>query len=357
MGLLKSLFKKDIKPKKRGFLYAEVIDLVRETKDTVKVVLKLDQKDKFVVYPGQYINVAIEINGKEERRSYSICSGRGEELAIGVKEVTPGTVSKFMNNDLSVGDHIWISKAEGNFRIAQENKNIVAFAAGSGITPILSFAKHIAGIEGKMELLYANKTEADIIFKKDIDALNKNVNAHYYLTQEHKEGYQKGRINKDAVSAFIKANLEVLKADGFYFCGPEEMIADAIEALKVFGVSEDKLHYELFTTPTLLKSNETEVKADFKGESKVTVILDDEETSFMMKADGDTLLSELESEGVDAPYSCRGGVCSTCKAKVLKGAATMDMNYTLTDEEIAEGYILTCQSHPNSEELIVTYDD
>lgn len=357
MGLFKSLFNKDSKPKKKGFFYAEIIDLVRETKDTVKVVLKLDAKDRFVVYPGQYINLSVDIDGKEERRSYSICSGRGEELAIGVKEVENGTVSKYLNQEVKVGDFIWISKAQGNFRIAQENKNIVAFAAGSGITPILSFAKHIAGVEGKMELLFANKTEEDIIFKKDIDALGDFVNTHYFLTQEEKEGFNSGRINQSSVSDFIKANLDILKADGFYFCGPEEMIASSIEALKVFGVSEDKMHYELFTTPTLLKSKETEVKAEFKGESQVTVILDDEETKFSMSSDGDTLLSELESEGIDAPYSCRGGVCSTCKAKVLKGAATMNMNYTLTDEEIADGYILTCQAHPNSEELIVTYDD
>jgi ring-1,2-phenylacetyl-CoA epoxidase subunit PaaE len=205
-----------------------------------------------------------------------------------------------------------------------------------------------------MKLVYANKTESDILFRERLDKLTK-TDKKYFLTQEQKEGFGQGRITKDAFMTIIKEDLGILKADGFFICGPEEMIQSVKTALELFGVSESKIHFELFTTEA--KSNPTPVtSSDFKGKTKVKVILDDETFDFEMHS-GKTLLDAAMAEDLDAPYSCRGGVCSTCRAKVVKGTVKMNVNYTLTDKEVEQGYILTCQSHPTSEELIISYDE
>jgi ring-1,2-phenylacetyl-CoA epoxidase subunit PaaE len=163
-------------------------------------------------------------------------------------------------------------------------------------------------------------------------------------------------LDQPAISEIIKQDLDILKADAFFLCGPEEMIKAGVDTLKLFGVSVDKIHYELFTTPTIMASNTVAEVSNFTGESNVKVILDGEEIEFKLKAKGKAILDILDKEGFDAPYSCRGGVCCSCKAKVLKGSATMTMNYALTDEEVKDGYVLTCQAHPASEELVLSFD-
>jgi len=357
MGLLGKLFNKKAEGKK-GFYTATIENIVKETADTVSISFKIEELDKhvFVFQAGQYLNLALTINGEEVRRSYSICSGIGEPLTIAVKKVENGKASTYLNESAKVGDAILISKPEGNFVLPQETKNIVAFAAGSGITPILSFAKKLSAQNGTMHLFYGSKTEQDIIFKNELETLSSTVTTKHYLSRETKDNFESGKLTKETILSILKQDLSLLKADSFYLCGPEEMIMNASEVLQTLGVKENKINYELFTTPTLMKSKETEVVSDFKGLSKVTVILDQEETTFNLSSDGETILNELESEGIDAPYSCKGGVCSTCKVKVLKGAVTMDLNYTLTDAEVAEGYVLCCQAHPNSNEVIISYD-
>ena len=162
-------------------------------------------------------------------------------------------------------------------------------------------------------------------------------------------------LTEEKIKTIIQQNTELLKAEKFFLCGPEPVIVNAKNALQSYGVEENKIVYELFTTPELLKSPTVTPEKVFSGDAEVSVILDDEEETFTLAADGDTILEEAESHGMDAPYSCRGGVCSTCKAKVLEGSATMDKNFTLSDEEVEEGYILTCQAHPNSEKLVVYF--
>jgi len=178
-----------------------------------------------------------------------------------------------------------------------------------------------------------------------------------FLSGEEKENYISGRITEETFKAQIKANLDLLKSDYFLLCGPEEMIHAVNEALHSFGVSKEKIKFELFTTPTLMKEEAPKHESNFKGTSKVTIILDDEKVSIDLKTTGKSILDAATAEGMDAPYSCKGGVCSSCKAKVIKGSVTMDMNYVLTDEELKEGYTLTCQAHPSSEELVVSFDD
>ncbi|MDP4683173.1 MAG: 2Fe-2S iron-sulfur cluster-binding protein [Crocinitomicaceae bacterium] len=351
------LFKKDNKEEKKGFFSIEIASVEKLTADTVQVTLAVptELSSTFKFIPGQYINVSVELNGKEERRSYSICSGEDEALSFAVKAIENGKVSVFFNTVAKEGTKLFVSKPEGNFKLDQAHKNVVAIAAGSGITPMLSIAKALRKSNGKMRLFYGNRMQNSIIFHKQLAELE-NVNASYFLTGEQADGFLQGRISKETFSEQIKADLDILKADAFFICGPEQMIMDVSETLKFFGVAESKIHFELFTTPVLMQS-ETVVTSNFDGDSKVKIILDSEVSEFKLNAKGKTVLEALEAEGLDAPFSCRGGVCCSCRAKILKGTATMKMNYTLTDEDIKKGYILTCQAHPSSEELIVSFDE
>lgn len=357
MGFLGKIFKKESTVKiPRGFYNIPVQAVNRLTKDAVEIVFSIPQdlEGTFAFAPGQYLTVSIAIDGKEERRSYSICSAKGVALAIAVKEVEKGKVSTYFNRQLKAGDSIFISKPEGRF-LLNDAKKVVAIAAGSGITPIMSMAHEIEKTgDASMKLVFANKTEQDILFREQLGQLAK-TETRYFLTQEVKEGFDQGRISKDTFMGIIKEDLGILRSDGFYICGPEEMIQGVKAALELFGVPADKIHYELFTTAA--KSDPTPAApADFKGTAKVKVILDDESHDFVMNSNK-TVLDAASSEEIDAPYSCRGGVCSTCRAKVLKGSVRMNLNYTLTDKEVEQGYILTCQSHPTSEELIISYDE
>lgn len=351
------LFKKDKNKEHKGFHNLQIASVEKLTSDTVKITLTVPQdlKRSYQFTPGQYINVIVDFNGVEERRSYSICSGPNEDLAYAVKAIEGGKVSVWFNTIAEKGMELPISEPQGNFKLDENHKNVVAIAAGSGITPILSIAKALESSGGKLRLYYGNRLRSSIIFHKEIAAFQ-NVQTNWFLTGEQVEGYNHGRIDKDSLTAQIKADLDILKADAFFLCGPEKMILDCVETLKFFGVSEKKIHFELFTTPVLMKQEPVEVSS-FQGTSHVKVILDREIVEFDMKSKGKTILDAVADNDVDAPYSCRGGVCCTCKAKILKGSALMSKNYSLTDEEVKDGYILTCQAHPTSEELTISYDE
>lgn len=351
------LFKKSDKPAHKGFYSLLVKRVDRLTDDTVRVVLDVpaEIKKEYIFKAGQYLDVIIPVNGTEERRSYSICSGTTEDLAIAVKSVSKGKVSNWFNKDVSEGTEITVSTPKGNFILADQAKNVVAIAAGSGITPILSIAKEIEKRDGNLRLFYGNRSLSSIIFKEDLSQL-KNTFVTGFLSGENVEGFEKGRINKESFTNVIKSDLSLLRADAYYVCGPEEMIMQVVETLKFFGVAENKIHFELFTTPVLMKS-ETQAVSNFEGISHVKVILDGEMVEFDLKAKGKSLLEAVETEGLDAPYSCKGGVCSSCRAKVLEGSVIMRTNLSLTDEEVKKGYILTCQAIPTSENLKITYDE
>lgn len=356
MAFLKGIFKKSSEGQKvpRGFQYLEITDVERLSPDTVKVTFDAPEDGSFAFKAGQYINVSLEINGNEERRSYSICSGKGEGLSIAVKEVEDGKVSKWFNREAQNGMKILVSKPEGRFTKPESAKNCVAIAAGSGITPIVALAKEVEELSGTMRLFYGNRTEEDILFRSVLDGL-KHTSPVYYLSREEKEPFEYGRITKESFTAEIKKDLSILRSDAFFICGPESMIIDVSETLKMFGVPEEKIHFELFTTPTVNKLEKLDAEPAYSGTAQVTVVIDGEEESFELPA-GKSILERALEEGLDAPYSCRGGVCSTCKAKLTEGTASMQINYSLTDKEVEEGYVLTCQAHATSEKLVVNYD-
>ena len=366
MGLFKKIFGKEEKntenqdsksTKSNAFHALKVLAVDRLTSDSVQISFEIpsDLKSVFEFIPGQYLNISTSIGGNEIRRSYSICSGPNEPLAVAVKQVSGGVFSSWVNQSLKAGDVLEVAAPVGNFTLNESYKKIVAIAAGSGITPILSMAKALNS-DAEMHLFYGNRTEDSILFRQQLTQLDR-VKPNLYLSGETKAGFHAGRIDKQAVSQLIKDNLELLKSDAFFLCGPEEMIFEAVDVLKMFGVSKEKIHFELFTTPVLFVSEpEKTTASDFKGTSQVTVTLDDEVIELKLKSDGKTILDAITNEGFDAPYSCRGGVCCTCRAKVIEGSVRMTLNYSLTDQEVKDGYILTCQAHPTSEVLKITYD-
>lgn len=357
--MFKKLFGKGATGKApKGFYELTISAITHLTNDTVEVSFEIPRENQsyFKFTPGQYLNFSITLNGTEERRSYSICSGPNESMSVAVKQVANGKISTWFNQTAAVGDSIYVAAPEGNFVRPKEAKTIVAIAAGSGITPIMSMAKAAENSDVQIHLLYGSRSTGQIIFKDAISKLN-NTKTTHFLSAEAAEGSVHSRITKESLTNAIKANLELLKSDGFFLCGPETLIVESVDVLKSFGVSEDKIFYELFTTPTILGSKATNESGNsFSGTSKVTVILEDDSMTFDLAADGKSILDQVNKEGFDAPYSCKGGVCCTCKAKILEGNATMTVNYSLTDKEVEDGYILTCQAHPASDVLKISYD-
>lgn len=350
-----NLFGKKEKSKNKGYYPIQISNIEKLNSKAVSVELDIPTtlKSKFQFEPGQYVNVIIKVNDEEHRRSYSICSHPDENLRIAVKRVENGIVSNWFNDLSKLDQPILVSSPTGSFTLPKNAKSFVTIAAGSGITPIMSILKAHSK-DHDSTLIYGNKTKSEAIFLEEINDLP-ITSIEYMYSREKVDGAYEGRIDKDNLTQLIKKNIEILKSDYFLICGPEEMIHNCKETLNFFGLSDDKILFELFTTPTI--SGEEDKSQEFIGTSKVSVLIDDEDAHFELSGNGPTILDAAEGEGLDAPYSCRGGVCSSCKAKILEGSAHMDLNYSLTDEEVKEGYILTCQAHPTSEILKISYDE
>lgn len=344
------------------FQSIKVTEVKKETADTVSVAFDNTKNLEYIA--GQYITIRKDVAGEDVRRSYSLCSAPHEkDFRVAVKEIKDGKMSAFLNNEIKAGDVIEIMPPMGGFTLAPENdKTYVAFAAGSGITPIISMIKSVlVNSNAKFVLYYGNKTSNATIFKNELDELanqykDRLVLNYIYTQQESANKLFEGRISRTKFEEFVRENLEMLKADGFYMCGPEQMITEVSEGLEYLGVSKEKIHFELFTTPTVINDDVEKTLPDFSGNAQMTVIMDGDEFEFELAADGDFILDASMDQGVDAPFSCKGAVCCTCKAKVIEGKAVMEMNYALSDEEVAEGFILTCQSHPASEKVVVDFD-
>ena len=345
----------------------KVKEIVRETNDTVSVSFQVpdDLKDAYAFTPGQYLTLKLNINNEEQRRSYSICSSSAEDITVAVKKVENGIVSTYLNELLKENDEMEVMTPEGNFTletVQTKKRKFVGFAAGSGITPIMSMIKqlNIDETDTVFTLFYSNKTESDVIFKHQLDKLSGDrLNINYIYTRQNLNNpLLEGRIDKSKATELVKADLSCLNADAFYLCGPEEMIFNVKSALEEFGVLNTKIKFELFTTPVLMaeKPRQQDIDENFDGEALVTVIYDDEEIEFNLNKDGDTILDAAMDNDVDVPFSCKGAVCCTCKAKVTDGKVTMDANYALSDQEVEDGYVLACQSHPASAKVTLDFD-
>ena len=369
----KSLLSEEKKSNRPRFHELRVSDITRETDESVSVAFEVPDTltEDYQFLPGQYLTLEATIDGEEVRRSYSLCSSPTDgELRVAIKKVPEGQFSSWANEKLAVGDKMKVMTPDGNFilKVKEEaERHYVAFAAGSGITPVYSIMKSVLELEPKstFTLFYGNKTAKTVIFRDKIDGLKSQymnrLEVHHILSREDQgTDYLKGRIDEKKCVSFSERFFEPLKTDAYFLCGPEAMINTVSESLQEMGVSKDKIHYELFTSPSQKIAHKTKVSADKKKDSlksSVTVILDGEETHFDIASDGKPVLDAALDAGADVPYACKGAVCCTCRAKVLEGAVEMEMNYALEDDEVEEGYILTCQSHPTTEKLVVSYDD
>ncbi len=340
------------------------IENVTEQSVAITLDVPADLKDTFSFKAGQYITLKTDINGEDVRRDYSICASKNSgNLTVAVKAVENGTFSVFANNTLKAGDSIEVAPPNGRFVFEPnevKTRTVAAFAAGSGITPILSIAKTLLEEEpfSNFILVYGNKSSKDTMFFADLVEMQakygNRFHVHFIYSQSREEGALLGRIEKSTVNLIVKNKYQGVTIEAFYLCGPEAMIHTVKDTLIENGIKEKAIFFELFTAPVVAE-NENSVE-DLSGNTKIKVLVDDEDFEFEMSKD-QTILEAALKQDIDAPYSCQGGICSSCIARITEGDAKMRQNNILTDNEVAEGLILTCQAHPTSATIVVDYDD
>ena len=318
-------------------------------------------KNTFSFKAGQYITIKHQLNGQELRRAYSIsCPPSSGKLTVGIKKMPTGTFSVYANDKLGVGDVLEVMPPEGRFIFEPDTtpKKVAGFAAGSGITPIMSIAQTVleSHPDNIFVLVFGNQSASETMYLSDIQTLEKKYSdrffVQYIFSRAQEESALFGRIERSTVNFMLKNKYKETAFDAFYLCGPEPMIETVKEVLQENGVASDKILFELFTS----SDTEDTLAEDLEGKTKVEVIVDDESFNLVMDKKQLVLDAVLKAD-IDAPYSCQGGVCSSCIARVKDGKAEMVKNQILTDGEIAEGLILTCQSHPVTPTLTIDYDD
>jgi len=359
------------------FTSLKVRDVRPETSDSVSIALDIpdEQRAAFRYLPGQYLTLRHEIDGQDVRRSYSICSGLDDgEIRVAVKRVEGGAFSSFANDVLKPGDVLDVMLPEGRFIVEPDPeaaRTYVAFAAGSGITPVLSIAKSVllAESESRFTLFYGNRSVREIMFREALLDLKNRYPSRFsvlhVLSREPQEAaLLNGRIDREKCESFFRSILNVHAVDKFFLCGPEGMIGDVRAALESHGVEEEKVLFELFAPAgdaaakaAAARRNRLADKPEVaRTGADVAIILDGVRTEFTLGADDVSILDAALGARPDLPYACKGGMCCTCRAKVLEGRVEMDLNYTLAKEEVERGFVLTCQSHPASEKVVLDFD-
>jgi ring-1,2-phenylacetyl-CoA epoxidase subunit PaaE len=337
----------------------------KETENAVTISFDIptELERTFQFKAGQYITLKTTIDGKEVRRDYSLCSSpKSGTVKVAVKAVENGTFSVYAHRHLSAGDILEVGPPQGRFLFEPNDsitKNVALFAAGSGITPILSIIKCALEEEVQSEiiLVYGNKTTKDTMFLNELLELQHQYSSRFSIqfvfSQADENEAIFGRIEKSTVNYVIKNKYKHIDVDAYYLCGPEAMIHTVKDVLTEHGKDENRIHFELF------KSSKADTVIDAtvaSGRTKVSVLVDDETFTFEMSQQQSILEAAID-EDIDAPYSCQGGICSSCIAKVTEGEAVMRQNSILTDGELADGLILTCQAQPITPTIVVDYDD
>ncbi len=348
----------------------QIKNIRRETSDCVSVAFDVptELEENYQFISGQYLTLKTEIEGEEVRRSYSICSSPTDnELRVAVKKVEGGRFSSFANELLQVGNILEVMTPVGNFHSemnAANSKYYVAFAAGSGITPILSILKTVLRTElnSHFTLFYGNRATDSILFREAIEGLKNEhlgrLGVHYILSKEfNNSDLFTGRISAEKSRIFLTKLIDVEEVDEFFICGPQEMNEEIRDLLLEYKVDRKKIHVELFTTG-IPKNNQAKVVTStlIGFEAQVQITLDSNTFQFSLSSSGDSILDGALKAGADLPFACKGGVCSTCRAKLTEGQVEMDVNYALEPDELTQGYILTCQSHPKTQRVVVDFD-
>lgn len=345
------------------FYKLSIKEINRETPHAVSIVFNIPEEYKsfYTFQAGQYVTLKLTLDGKEVRRAYSICSSVLEnQLKIAVKAVNNGFFSKFANSSLNVGDLIEVSKPEGKFTFepkAERQRNYLGFAAGSGITPIFSILKSVleAEVNSTFVLVYGNKSIEETIFHNELKDFQQKylgrLFVHYVFSQQSVSTEFSGRIEKSIVNEVFNKHTDK-SFEKFYLCGPETMINTVSQVLKEKNFAEKDIKFELFNTDSTPENN---VDSNL-DHVKVTVIVDNEEHQFEMSSK-QTVLEAALKHGLDVPYSCQGGICSSCICKVKDGKTEMRKNQILSDSEIEEGLSLACQAVPTSNTITIDFDD
>ena len=353
----------------KQFHSLKVVAKTPESKDAIRIAIEVpdELRDEFAFLPGQHLPIQIERDGKPLRRTYSICSAEGcWPLEIGVRIQPGGRFSGFAATELEVGDSLDVMPPTGRFHLPEQRSNgqfHIGFASGSGITPILSIVSSVLNAEpdSRFALFYGNREQNTTMFIEDLYALKnlypERLQVHFVFSREEQEfDIAGGRIDADKVAELYQRFCDGVDVDQAWICGPESMISTVTEALVGLGMAPDSVHSERFGAP---RKGAKPAVADIDGSvdsSKVTVIMDGHKKSFEMPRTGSNIVDAAAEQGVELPYSCKGGVCATCRTHVREGEVSMATNYGLEPWEVEQGFVLACQSTPQTDEILLDYD-
>ena len=349
----------------------KVADIYKETKDTSVITFDIPQdlKEDFEFTPGQHLTLRKEINGEDIRRSYSLCSSPLEDQwKVAVKQIPEGKFSTYVNEVLKAGDELDVMSPSGTFGVESKKelkKNYLFFAAGSGITPLMSMIKtHLANEPNSTcKLFYVNKTVKSIIFKEELEQLRNTyfgrLEIYYFLTKERRDiELFNGRFDDEKMQVLTKTFIDIPDTNEVFLCGPENMVNYVSEYLVDAGLPKELVHFELFVkglSEEDIKRAERLAQQNVEG-TEVTIVDGGKDFHFTMTKEYDNILDAALGAGADLPFACKGGVCSTCKCEVKEGTVEMKLNYALEEFEVAKNWVLSCQAVPTSDKVVVDFD-
>jgi ring-1,2-phenylacetyl-CoA epoxidase subunit PaaE len=349
-------------------------EIHKETEHAVVVTFEVPEelKEEFSFIQGQYLTLEQTIEDTVVRRSYSICAGLDDEqLKVAIKHVEGGVFSSWANEFLKAGDTLNVLPPRGDFHTSidpQIAKNYLCICAGSGITPILSIIKTVLSREpqSRVTLLYGNQRTASMMFRNDLSFLkNAYLERFFWINIFSREPQESdlfsGHLDNRKGGALNRRMITIRSYDEFFLCGPEAMISEVSRGLRGEGIAEENIHFELFAASAenarqAIKRHQARAQEYAGMVSEVSLLSDGRKYNFELSSDGENILDAGLRNGIDLPFSCKGGVCATCKARLIEGEVDMDLNQSLRPEEIDKGYILTCQSHPTSKSVVIDFD-
>ena len=349
----------------------KIKDIYKETSDCSVITFDVPENlaDEFKFRQGQHLTLKADIDGKDTRRSYSLCSSPADnQWQVAVKTIAGGAFSNFINSTLKSGDTLEIMEPSGMFGVEIQPKvpkNYLFFAAGSGITPVLSMIKTHLALEpdATCKLFYANRTAKSIIFKEALEQLRNQyfgrLEIYYFLTKERRDiELFNGRFDDAKMKVLTKNFIDIPDTNEVFLCGPEEMVNYVSNYLVEAGLPKELIHFELFVTGL---TEEDKKRAERLSQQnvegvEVTIVDAGKEFQLTMTKDFDNILDAALAAGADLPFACKGGVCSTCKCEILEGSVEMKINYALSEKEVSQNLVLSCQAVPTSEKVKVDFD-
>jgi len=352
------------------FYPLNVAQVRQETRDTIVATFAVPPalRERFAFTQGQHLTLRAQINGEDLRRSYSICSAvQDGDLRVAIKRTPGGAFSTWANDTLKPGVSIEVMPPMGHFNLpldATQPKAYLAVAAGSGITPMLSIIKTTLAAEpaSRFTLVYGNRASAAVIFREELaelkDSYRERFNIVYLMSREQQDvELFNGRITREKCDALFARWIQVADLDAAFICGPEDMMHAVSAALQAHGMPKASIKVELFAASIPRKQHTSHARpVAGRQESEITLVIDGAQRSFSMDKDTESVLDAGLKQGIDIRYSCKGGVCATCRCKVLEGKVEMDANYALEDYEIARGFVLSCQAFPVTDRVVLDFD-